>query len=223
LVTEPPAGSTYTISITYSDIPTELTASGQAVSNFLGDRPVKVQVWRDAKSRRILVDHANGVKSEGFLFDSGFVIRSTANSDKTFVSVGGKGRDASLDFFTKDFQGTQWLDMKFYTGIQQADGQPIYTFHQPAGSPPVIDTSDEGLPPNYTQLDYMELTAQLRAADKSPIVVTLGPATYSFSPVQPWSGTITLPENFKTSAENFTQELSIIEALRKKNQNRSEP
>jgi hypothetical protein len=218
-VASPPPNSTYTVTIKYSD-------EGEAVPDATkrprtkpeNDRPLSIQVWQDAKNRKIVVQHANGQKSEGYLFDSGFVIRSTANSNQTFVSSSNRGRDASLDIFTKDFPGTQWIDRSLYTGARKVEGQEYYSYFQTAGNPPPVSESEGSSPASgYNPIDHMELKALIRAADMMPSVVQLGPATYTFSPMQAWPGLITMPDNFKSSAESFTKEMSILEAFRKKN------
>jgi hypothetical protein len=218
LVAEVPPNSTFSVAITYADEPQPALPQEQTRPQPKSDRPRLVQVWRDSKSRRILVEHANGAKSEGFLFDSGFVVRSTGNSNKTFVAAGATGRDASLDIFTLAFPGTQWIDLKFYKGSKKDGYGDVYYYEQEPGnsSPAGADGGSGGVPSGYKQLDYMRLEAFIRLPDKMPAVVTLGPATYTFTTPQPWDGTISMPDNFKASAESFTKELNILEALKKK-------
>ncbi len=215
-VAEPRPGTTYGITVKYEDAP-QASDGGTAQAQKpvpKTDRPVAVVVKLDAKSRQITVNHANGAVSEGYLFDSGFVIRSTANSEKTFVSAAAKGASALMEMFTKDFQGTQWIERAHYKGVEKLDGVDCYVFFRAAEPMPTFQ--GDGPPPGYDPLKYEDLKAFIRVADKTPALVQLGPASYHYSPVQPWNGTIALPDNFKSSAEEFTKQLAVIEALRQK-------
>lgn len=214
-VAEVPENSTFTIAITYSDTPAQPEGNAPEKTS-TSDRPVKVQVWRGSQARRILVHHANGETSEGFLFDSKFAIRSTANSQKTFVSQSGTGRDASLDMFTTAFQGTQWIAQSYYRAAEKTDAGYVYLYEQPASAPPTAPTNSGGPPPGFRALDHMQLKAAIRADTKTPVTVQLGPATYTFSAIEPWDGKIEMPQNFKSSAQGFSKELKVLDALRKK-------
>lgn len=185
------------------------------------DRPLSLQVWRDEKKRRILVEHANGVQTEGYLFESGYVVRSTANSDNAFVSQGEGGRAAVTSLFSRDFHGTQWLDMAFYIGTEAGEDGAFYLFEQPASHPPQpIVTDAQALPTSdFDPLKYQLLSAKLHAPSKFPAEVRLGGTVYTFSPVEKWEGTVSMPQKFTQAAQEFTQELSVIEAIRNKNKN----
>lgn len=212
-VAEVPKNSTFTITITYSDPSSQ--SENATVTN--SDRPIKVQVWRDSHVHRILVDHANGAVSEGFLFDSGFVIRSTANSQKTFVSQSGSGRYAALDLFSKDFQGTQWIAERFYQGVGQTENGPVYLYEQQPAPQPKVLVEGDAPPQGYRPLDYMQLNASIHVDSKTPATVRIGSTNYAFSPIESWSGKITVPENFQSSAESFAKQMQVLEALRKGN------
>lgn len=226
---EIPPRSTYTIQISYQGIPSVANStaslygepSPSPTPNLLGDKPVSLQVWRDDKTCRIVVEHANGQKSEGYIFPNGFVVRSTSNSQSGFVSSAPSGRSASTSLFTPHFQGTQWLDMAFYKGLESGEnGEAFYIFEQPPSKEPLpIINEANALPDtNYDPLRWEYLRAKLRAPDKKPVEIQIGNTIYHFGPIERWTGTITLPSQYRETVEQYSKELSIIEAFRKKNQ-----
>lgn len=219
LVLEPPPSSTFTISISYLNAPAAHATLGMPQPQFGSDRPVFVQIWRDTSKRRILVKHANGNETEGYLFETGYVIRSTANSRHGFVSQAEGGRRAAHSLYTRHFPGTQWLDMKFYKGIETDKNESFYVFEQqPSTKPqPVLNDPNALPPPDYDPLEYEFLRAKLRVPDKIPSEVQVGGVIYRYSPIQAWSGTISMPAEFQLAAEQFTKELSTLEVFRKKN------
>lgn len=207
IVPEPPPHSTYSILIAYA-------STSQSASN--GERPVKIEVWRDAGSRKIVVTHANGVQSEGYLFDSGFVVRSTADPNKTFVSPGTSGMSASFDYFTKEFQGSQWVDRKWYQGVMDSEEGRFHAFLKEPDPLPVLENENQEMPTGFQPINHMPLEASLRLEDQTPAFIRLGDTTYTFTPIKNWQGTIEMPESFRESADSFVREAGILERFKEK-------
>ncbi|MCX7712630.1 MAG: hypothetical protein N2035_03040 [Chthoniobacterales bacterium] len=224
LFLEIPPNTTFSITIQYADTPSQEEAklmelSGNQTSPTT-DRPVFVQFWRDSNNIRIALKHENNVQTEGYLFESGFLVRSTANNEQAFVTPADSGRRSIQSFYTKFFPATQWLDMKFYKGTTQTEtGEVFYVFEQPPTNKPLPQLAPgESPPPDFDPWEYVLMTAKLRVPTKYPAEIKIGDTTYQFSPIEKWTGSISLPSNFRQAAENFTQQISIIEAFRKKNQ-----
>lgn len=219
LVLEIPSGSTFSIRISYGsseNLEDSTVSQNQTIP--ATDRPILVQFWKDTKNIKILVKHENNVETEGYLFESGFLVRSTANNEQAFVSAAEPVRRSTQTFYTKYFPFTQWLDMKFYKGVTfDENGQAYYEFEQPPTTKPYpVLEPGESPPPDFDPLEYMWLHAKLVAPSKYPHEISIGETSYRFSPVEKWSGVVTMPEQFKQAAEEFTEQLSIIEAFRKK-------
>lgn len=228
LTIEPPPYSTFTITVTYGpktggEEQNQPPAAAEPRDILKGDRPVFVQIWRDDTRRRIFVRHANGVETEGYLFESGYVVRSTANSEEAFVALAEGGRGATETLYSRHFPGTQWLDMSLYKGVSQVkegDGvKSFYLFEQPPSTSPepVINDPNALPPPGYDALAYKHLAAKLHAPSKIPAEIRIGHIVYTFSPIQPWRGTIQMPPNFESAAERFTRERSVLDTFRRKN------
>lgn len=219
-VAEPPKSSTFSVAISYSDIPAPAPGGqgAKAEPAPIPERPTSVTVWKDAATQRTVVKYASGASAEGYLFDSGFAIRSTRGAKETFVTTTGKGAAASLEVFANDYPGTQWIGLSYFKGIEQRDGEPVFVYEKPAK---VLTSSSDGPPPDFRPFDAISAVGYIRVKDKTPVAVILGPATYTFSQTQPWTETLTLPKNFRSTADDYKKGLSILEALKQKKKNPS--
>lgn len=174
---------------------------------------------------RIVATYSNGKKQEGYLIRDHFAVRSTMNTNEAVVMEAAKGKNGSLEIFTTDFPGTQWIDLPYYRGVEKLAGRLCYVFSREPDTQvqaSVGDKSSIAPPPlSFIPLNYMPLKAYVDAETKLPIRVQLGPTTYEYSAITPWSGTITMPSTFINTAKEFSRQADILQKLRAKNSSRN--
>lgn len=182
----------------------------------------EIAVQKDDKVTRIVASYTTGNKQEGYLVQDHFAVRSTVNSNEAVVMEAAKGKNGSMEIFTTDFQGTQWIDLPYYQGVEKLGETLCYVFaRQPnKAEPPEENAGPNAAPPlSFMPLNFMPLKAYIDAKTKIPVRVQLGPTTYDYSPIAPLGGTISLPASFVEAAREYTRQMEILQRLKSKQSN----
>ncbi len=223
LVATPAKNTTWTIEVSQDSPP----APAEKVRG--GPPPEllkRITVRKDAKLTHILAAYTNGKTNEGYLVGDHFSIRSTTAANEAVVMSVAKGLSGSLEIFTSDYPGTQWIDLAYYRGVEKLGPHTCYVFARepdPFAAPPANTPPDPLAPPpiSFIPIKYLSLKAHIDVETKLPVRVQLGPNIYAYSKVEPYSQSITPPDAFLKAAQEFTRQTDILQRLRAKNATRN--
>lgn len=205
-VSEPAAGTKWQIAIKYPDRKAaETTDSSKQETGADLQRPGVIECHCGSSGTKILVKTAQGpVLSEGFVVGNS-LLRWNPGTGSVSILPSDEGNFAS-PIFVRGYQGTGWISLGTYQGIEKIGKEACYKFVKPALT---VSDPSEGF-------SHPELTAWIQIGNKIPLQFRIGDAVYSFSMIEPADADIVLPPEVLKTIEKVNREHKALSAMRRR-------
>jgi len=205
-VSEPVAGTKWRIAIKYPDKKAaETTDSAKQETGADLQRPGVIECHCGSSGTKILVKTAPGtILSDGFVVGNS-LLRWNSAIGSVSILPSDEGNFAS-PVFVRSYQGTGWISLGTYRGIDKIGKEVCYKFIKPALT---VSDPSEGF-------SHPELTAWIEVGSKIPLQYRIGDAVYSFSAVEPANTDIVLPPEVLKVIEKVNREHKALSLMRRR-------
>lgn len=165
-------------------------------------QPIAIRAERGKEVTHIVATLNDGTTPEGYVLGSHYF--QCAPQTGRILTSPTQERDYAIPIFVNGYQGTAWISLKQYQGVEKIDGQECYKYSQEASS---ASESDIAQP-------HPKLAAWIRVSDKIPMRIQIGDICYrySFPKVGPLS--IALPPEMAKVAQKMQKEEHSLEVMR---------
>jgi hypothetical protein len=196
-VSEPAVGTKWVITLKYpkKNSPGTTEAPGRQSA----PRASTIECQRGLSGTRITVkDAQNAPISEGFLVGNHVLKTNTAGSVSILPS---DAENFASPIFVPGYQGTEWVSLDTYKGVEKTGKETCYKFVKPAR---LVSDASEGF-------SHPELAAWIQVGSQIPARVKIGDVTYSFSSIEPATPDIDMPPEIRRAAEKLQLEQRALD------------
>lgn len=196
-VSEPAIGTRWVLTLKYAkeSNPGTTEAPGRQSTA----RVSTIECQRGLSGTRITIkDARNALVSEGFLVGK-HVLKSTPVGSVNILPS--DAENFASPIFVPGYQGTEWVSLDTYKGVEKNGKEMCYKFVNPARA--VSDVSE-----GYA---HPELVAWIQVGSKIPSRVKIGDVTYSFSSIEPAAPDIDMPPEIRRAAEKLQLEQRALD------------
>jgi hypothetical protein len=205
-VSDPASGTKWNITLKYQGGNGKTTAGGTSpeANPQNQQHPATIECQRGLSGTRItLRDAQGGAIKEGFLVGN-WMLRM--NPRGTVSILPSDEKNFASPFFVRGYQGTEWVSMQYYQGVEKIGKDACYKYAKPAR---MVTDPSEGF-------SHPEVKAWIQVDTKIPLLISIGDIAYSYSPIESAGPDIDMPPEIRKTAERLKLEQRALEQMRRK-------
>ncbi len=205
-VSEPVPGTKWRVAIKYPDIKASDTPISSTRENSVeNQRPDRIETHCGISGSRITVKNSLGaILCDGFVIGNR-LFKLNPGTGSVSIVPSDEGNFAS-PVFVRSYQGSEWVTMETYQGVDKIGKEACYKFMKPAQ---VVSDPSEGF-------SHPELTVWIQVVNKIPVLFRIGDVVYSYSAIEPADADIFVPPEIRKLNDKINREQKALSAMRRR-------